>query len=245
MKARQFEGNPEKSKSPKTKWVLCGLIGIGLVLLFFYRNTLCIRLLGICDAFGHPKRLKGIILSFGSWAPLIFISIQVLQVVVAPIPGGPIEFLGGYLFGTKAGFFYSMVGLVLGSLLAFGLARLFEKWAVEKLVSSKTMEKFNYLFSHEGAILSFLLYLIPGFPKDALCYILGLTPMHVGIFLVISTLGRIPGTLMTTLQGAKAFDHQYKIVLILSGISAAMILIFYIYHEEIHRWIKRLKKVER
>ena len=165
--------------------------------------------------------------------------------VVAPIPGAAIEFLGGYLFGTKAGFFYSMVGLVLGSLLAFGLARLFEKWAVEKLVSPKTMEKFNYLFSHEGAIFSFLLYLIPGFPKDALCYILGLTPMHVGIFLVISTLGRIPGTLMATLQGAKAFDHQYKIVLILSGISAAMILIFYIYHEEIHRWIKSLKKVER
>jgi uncharacterized membrane protein YdjX (TVP38/TMEM64 family) len=65
--------------------------------------------------------------------------------------------------------------------------------------------------------------------------------MHLGIFLIISTIGRIPGTLMATLQGAKAFDHQYKIFLILSGISALVILAFYIYHEEIHQSIKKLR----
>ncbi|HYB03009.1 MAG TPA: hypothetical protein VED17_01015, partial [Nitrososphaerales archaeon] len=80
-----------------------------------------------------------------------------------------------------------------------------------------------------------------GFPKDALCYILGLTPMHLGIFLIISTIGRIPGTLMATLQGAKAFEHQYKLFLVLSGISALVILVFYIYHEQIHHWIKKLR----
>jgi uncharacterized membrane protein YdjX (TVP38/TMEM64 family) len=92
-------------------------------------------------------------------------------------------------------------------------------------------------------ILSFLLFLIPGFPKDALCYILGLTPMHLGIFLVISTIGRIPGTLMACLQGGKAFDHQYLAMLILFGISALVIMVFYIYHDEIHHLIKKLRKV--
>ena len=89
-----------------------------------------------------------------------------------------------------------------------------------------------------------LVILIPGFPKDALCYILGLTPMHWGIFLVISTIGRIPGTLMACLQGAKAFDHQYKTLIILSGVSALMLLVFYVYHDEIHRLIKKLKKTK-
>ncbi len=140
---------------------------------------------------------------------------------------------------------YSMIGLLLGSWLAFSLARIFEKVAVETFVSPGIRRKFDYLIGHQGVILSFLLFLIPGFPKDALCYILGLTPMHLGIFLIISTIGRIPGTLMATLQGAKAFDHQYKILLILSGISAVVILVFYIYHEKIHRWITRLKKIER
>jgi len=157
---------------------------------------------------------------------LAYILLQVAQVVVAPIPGGAIEFLGGYLFGVKAGLIYSMIGLILGSWLAFSLARIFEKWAVEKFVSPKTMKKFDYLIGHEGAILSFLLFLIPGFPKDALCYILGLTPMHLGIFLIISTLGRIPGTLMANLQGAEAFEHQYKLFLILSGVSTLVILFF-------------------
>jgi uncharacterized membrane protein YdjX (TVP38/TMEM64 family) len=164
-----------------------------------------------------------------------------MQVIVAPIPGGAIEFLGGYLFGVKAGFLYSMIGLLIGSSLAFGLARIFEKWAVEKFVSEEVRKKFDYLIGHEGVILSFLLFLIPGFPKDALCYILGLTPMHLGIFLIISTIGRVPGTLMATLQGAKAFDHQHKIFFLLLGISALVILVFYIYHEDIHHQIKKLK----
>jgi uncharacterized membrane protein YdjX (TVP38/TMEM64 family) len=168
-----------------------------------------------------------------------------LQVVVAPIPGGAIEFLGGYLFGVKAGFVYSMIGLVLGSSLAFGLARIFEKIAVEKFVSLRTRKKFDYLIGHEGVILSFLLFLIPGFPKDALCYLLGLTPMHLGIFLVISTIGRIPGTLIACLQGGKAFDHQYMTMLILLGISTLVILVFYIYHDEIHHIIKKMKVPKR
>lgn len=66
--------------------------------------------------------------------------------------------------------------------------------------------------------------------------------MHLGIFLIISTIGRIPGTLMATLQGAKAFEHQYILFLVLLGISALVILVFYIYHEEIHQSIKKLKK---
>jgi uncharacterized membrane protein YdjX (TVP38/TMEM64 family) len=163
-------------------------------------------------------------------------------VVVAPIPGEAIEFLGGYVFGVWGGMLYSMIGLILGSWFAFSIARIFEKRAVEKFVSPKLINKFDYLIGHEGVILSFLLFLIPGFPKDTLCYILGLTPMHLGIFLVISTIGRVPGTLMATLQGAKAFDQQYVTLLILLMISVVIILAFYIYQENIHHWIKKRSK---
>jgi uncharacterized membrane protein YdjX (TVP38/TMEM64 family) len=175
---------------------------------------------------------------------LAYILLQVIQVIIAPIPGGAIEFLGGYLFGVRAGFLYSMIGLILGSWLAFTLARIFEKLAVERFVSPDTRKKFDYLIGHEGVILSFLLFLIPGFPKDALCYILGLTPMHLSIFLIISTVGRIPGTLMACLQGGKAFDQQYKALLILLGISTLVILVFYIYQGPIHRLVKKLKGEE-
>jgi len=242
-----FDSNASSMMNASTrstwKWVLfvCLLLSLAVFMIYRYNSQLWLKTIGLYELLHDRHGLKRLLFSFGPYSPLAYILVQVLQVVVAPIPGGAIEFLGGYLFGVKLGFIYSMIGVTLGSWLAFSLARLFEKWAVEKFVSPEIRKKFDYLIGHEGVILSFLLFLIPGFPKDALCYILGLTPMHSGIFLVISTLGRIPGTLMACLQGGKAFDHQYKTMLILLGISTLIILIFYIYHDEIHRAIKRLK----
>jgi uncharacterized membrane protein YdjX (TVP38/TMEM64 family) len=221
------------------------LAGFVFFIVLQYNSQLWNQIVKLYDVLHSRRQLKGFILSFASYSPLAYILLQIIQVVIAPIPGGAIEFLGGYLFGAKVGFIYSMVGLTLGSLMAFSLARIFEKIAVEKFVSEETRKKFDYLVEHQGAILSFILFLIPGFPKDALCYILGLTPMHLGIFLIISTIGRIPGTLMACLQGGKAFEHQYKTFLVLLGISGLIILIFFIYHEEIHNLLKKIKPAKR
>ncbi|MDI7259641.1 MAG: VTT domain-containing protein [Thermodesulfobacteriota bacterium] len=228
----------------KWRWIWVIAAGVLLFLIYEFNSQLWIKAVDLYDKLHDKHQLKAIISSFGPYSPLVYILIQILQVIIAPIPGGAIEFLGGYLFGVKAGFLYSMIGVVLGSWLAFILARAFEKVAVEKFVHIRTRKKFDYLIGHEGVILSFVLFLIPGFPKDALCYILGLTPMHLGIFLVISTIGRIPGVLMACLQGGRAFDHQYKTMLILFGISALIIMVFYIYHDEIHHLIKKLKRVK-
>lgn len=229
----------------RNKWVIFFLLlGLCLLLIYRFNSQIWVEAIEFYQLLHDQHHLKAIITSYGAYSPLAYILIQALQVVVAPIPGGLIEFIGGYLFGVKVGFLYSMIGVIIGSWIAFALARLFERVAVEKFVHIRTMKKFDYLIGHEGVILSFLLFLIPGFPKDALCYILGLTPMHLGIFLVISTLGRIPGTLMACLQGGKAFDHQYKALLILFGISLLVIMVFYIYHEEIHHFIKRFRRAK-
>jgi uncharacterized membrane protein YdjX (TVP38/TMEM64 family) len=233
-----------KSMAPSKRiWIWITFLSVGLLFFLFtkYHSHLWTKIIPHYEAFRDRYQLKEFISPFGPYSPVAFILLQVLQVIVAPIPGGAIEFLGGYLFGIKAGFLYSMIGLILGSTLAFSLARIFEKKIVEKFVSPQTRKKFDYLMGHEGVIVSFLLFTIPCFPKDALCYILGLTPMHFGVFLIISTIGRFPGTLMATLQGAKAFEHQYKIFSILLGLSVLLILIFYIYHDEIHGWIKKFK----
>jgi uncharacterized membrane protein YdjX (TVP38/TMEM64 family) len=231
----------------KWKWVLpfCILAGIIFFLVYQYNSQIWIQITKFYNLYQNHEEFKRVISSYGAYAPLAYILLQILQVVIAPIPGGAIEFLGGVIFGVKAGFIYSMIGLILGACSAFSLARVFEKVAVEKFVPEETRKKFDYLVEHEGVILSFILFVIPGFPKDALCYILGLTPMHFGIFLFISTIGRIPGTLMANLQGAKAFEHQYKLFIILLVISAGVILAFYIYHDKIHHLVKKLKRERR
>jgi len=226
----------------KWVWITCLLVGLVILFIYLYHSQLSIQTVKLWDLFQDRHQLKKVIKSFGSYSPLVFILLQVVQVVVAPIPGEAIEFLGGYVFGVWAGMAYSMIGLTLGSWLAFSIARIFEKQTIERFVSPELRKKFDYLIGHEGVILSFLLFLTPGFPKDTLCYILGLTPMHWGIFLIISTIGRVPGALMATLQGAKVFERQYVIFLILLGISALVILVFYIYHEEIHKWIRKMSK---
>ena len=234
------------SSQTKWKWILflCILAAVVFFVIYQYNSQLWNQIVKLYDLLHDRQQLKGWIRSFGAYSPLAFILLQIVQVVIAPIPGGAIEFLGGYLFGVRGGFIYSMIGLTLGSVMAFSLARIFEKIAVEKFVSKDTRKKFDYLVEHQGAILSFILFLIPGFPKDALCYILGLTPMHLGIFLIISTIGRIPGTLMACLQGGKAFEYQYKTFLVLLGVSGLVILVFYIYHEEIHNLLKKLKRAK-
>jgi uncharacterized membrane protein YdjX (TVP38/TMEM64 family) len=221
--------------------LICICVGVIFFIIYQFNSQIWVQVIKLYHLYQDHEEFKKVISSYGAYAPLAYILLQIIQVVIAPIPGGAIEFLGGVMFGVKAGLIYSMIGLILGSWLAFSLARIFEKVAVEKFVSEKTRKKFDYLVEHEGVILSFILFLLPGFPKDALCYILGLTPMHLGIFLIISSIGRIPGTLMATLQGAKAFEHQYYTFGILLGGSALVILIFYIYHEEIHNLVKKLK----
>ena len=226
----------------KWVWITCLLVGLVILFIYLYNSQLWTQGVKLWDLFQDRHQLKKFIKSFGEYSPLAFILLQVIQVVVAPIPGGAVEFLGGYVFGAGGGMVYSMIGLILGSGFAFGIARIFEKQAIERLVSPELRKKFDYLIGHEGVILSFLLFLIPGFPKDALCYLLGLTPMHWGIFLIISTMGRIPGTLMAILQGAKAFDQQYVTLLILLVISALIILVFYIHHDNVHQWIKKMSR---
>jgi len=233
-----------KSLSPVTlRWVLVIFIltVLSSFLIYYYNTQLWSAAIKSYSILNDHDRFKETIDSFGPYSPLAFILLQVVQVVVAPIPGAPVGFLGGYLFGVKWGFIYSMIGLTLGSWLAFRIAGIFERWLVKKFVSSKKLKKFDYLMEREGVIIGFFLFLIPGFPKDALCYILGLTPMRSGIFLMISTIGRIPGTLIATLQGAKVYHHHYTIFFVLVVVSALITLVFYVYGEEIHNLIKKLK----
>jgi len=232
-----------KLPRPKLKWiVICFLGGLFALTIYWYHSQLWAQAVRLWDLFQDRRQLKRVIRSFGPYSPLVLISFHILHAVIPPLPGEAIEFLGGYLFGVWGGMFYSMIGLIIGSWLSFSIARIFEKRAVERFVSPDLMKKFAYLSGHEGVILSFLLFSIPGFPKVTLCYVLGLTPMRLGIFLIISTIGRIPGTLMATLQGAKAFNQEYMTLLILLGISALIILLFYVYREGIHKWIRKRNK---
>jgi uncharacterized membrane protein YdjX (TVP38/TMEM64 family) len=99
------------------------------------------------------------------------------------------------------GFFYSTIGLTLGSVAAFGVGRWLGVHFVSGLVSKQVWEKLGFIVEAEGAILCLIVYLIPGLPKDMACYLFGLSPMPFWVFTLVSTLGRMPGTWVLSAQG--------------------------------------------
>jgi uncharacterized membrane protein YdjX (TVP38/TMEM64 family) len=216
-------------------------IGVSAVLLVFFCLALYV-LIYHCDiylAFLDRKRLSDFVKSFGKLAPLIFIALQVFQVLFAPIPGEVTGFLGGFLYGNFFGTVYSTIGLGIGSWLAFILARWAGQPLVERIVSPKVLQRFDYLMAHQGTWIAFLLFLIPGFPKDYLCYILGLGHMSLKTFLVISSVGRLLGTIMLTLQGSLVREKNYVVLGIVIGVSLLLVLIAYLLREKIEAYLSR------
>ena len=175
----------------------------------------------------------------GPLAPLIFIGAQALQVVFAPIPGEATGFIGGFLFGVPLGMLYSTIGLTLGSVLAFSLGRLLEHEFVARVVSQETLDRFDFLMERQGALIAFFLFVVPGFPKDYLCFILGLSLMSWKLFLLLSIVGRLPGTLMLTLQGAKVYEGDYLFTGVLILLCLALAGTLYCFREPLYLWMRR------
>jgi uncharacterized membrane protein YdjX (TVP38/TMEM64 family) len=189
-----------------------------------------------------PPFLKAELQAWGVWAPLVFVGIQALQVVVAPIPGEITGFLGGFVFGQWVGLAYSMVGLSLGSFLAFAVGRWLGTAFVQRLVSPAVWHRLGFVVEAEGAIVCFILYLIPGFPKDMLCYLFGLSPMPFWVFALTSTAGRLPGTWVLSAQGADTAAGHYLEIALLMALVAAVALPLYHYR---HRLLERLHRHSR
>lgn len=234
---------PASPRNHITWWLLAALAvtALGLYLAWQFWHPLWEWITPSYEFLTDKDRVKAAIKAAGPLAPLLFIVIQTLQVILAPIPGEATGFIGGYLFGVPLGLLYSTLGLTLGSTAAFLLGHWLGQRYVTRVVSPGTMQRFDFLMERQGALIAFILFLIPGFPKDYLSFILGLSPMDLRVFLVICTVGRLPGTLMLTLQGAQIYKGNYWTSLILVGVCVGLAALMYFFRETLYLWIRRLE----
>src|SRR5262249_26387113 len=233
------EGSAVKRVVKRNRWVIGGLIAAAL--------CVCCAWLVSADApayrflvrlYVDKKFLKQTLKQWGILAPILFMALQALQVIVSPIPGEATGFLGGYLFGEWLGLLYSTIGLTIGSVVAFWIGRWLGERYVRKLVSKEMWEKLGFIVEAEGVILCFIIYLIPGLPKDIVCYLFGISPMPMWVFAVVSGLGRIPGTWVLSAQGAHVETGNYLQVILISAICAAIALPLYYYRHRIVTWLR-------
>lgn len=178
----------------------------------------------------YENKVIEFIESFHPYDDFVFIAIQIFQVLVAgALPAEITGFVGGYLYGPVLGTIYSTIGLSIGSWLAFVLARVYGLPFVRRVVKASIMQKYDHFMELRGPLVSFILFLIPGFPKAALCYIVGLSQMNIWTFVVVSTVGRLFGTILLSESGSSMRNDQVTVLLAVLVIIGVISLLVYFY----------------
>ncbi len=164
--------------------------------------------------FGNQESIRSFVNQFGPLAPLAFIALQILQVVITPFNHYVISIAGGFIFGTWQGFLYNWIGRVIGTAIAFYLARFLGRKIIKHVVKPETIKKYDYYFD-KGKILLFLAYFLPIFPDDELSYLAGLSLMKPKIFLPLMAIGHISGSLALAYvgNGTQSFKEPMFIIL--------------------------------
>jgi uncharacterized membrane protein YdjX (TVP38/TMEM64 family) len=167
-------------------------------------------------------------------------TIQVLQVIFAPVPGEVTGFIGGYLFGAANGFLFSSLALTVGSGLNFCIGHFLGRRYIRKWIPVDVLERFDRVLKHQGVIVSFILFIIPGFPKDYLCLFLGFSTIPFKVFIALAAIGRMPGTLLLSLQGASVFSQNYGLFALIFGLCLLAAVLGYRYREAVYGWVEKL-----
>ncbi len=172
---------------------------------------------------------------------LVYIVIQTIQVIISVIPGQAFQFAAGYLYTFFPGLLFSLIGAALGTTVSFYLAKILGKDAVHLLLGEeKTAYYVERLNSKRAYIIVFLIYLIPGIPKDIVSYAAGVSEVRWRPFFVFSMLGRIPGMAGSLLIGALYMRGHY----VLMGVVAALAVIAFVagilYRKKLHSYLDRL-----
>lgn len=171
---------------------------------------------GRVDALRDPAALRAWLLGFGPAAPVAFVCLQALQVVVAPVPGQVLGLASGYLFGAVLGTAYSLLGAALGTWVALRLAARFGRPFVERVFDPELVARFDAVAAERGTTAMVVVFLVPGLPDDVICFVAGVTDLDPRRLVAASLVGRLPGYLLANLAGASVAAGR--------GTDAALIL---------------------
>ncbi|MBU5256472.1 TVP38/TMEM64 family protein [Tissierella praeacuta] len=220
----------------KSTWIKLGVILVLIGIYFFVapvKNAIkqVIFIFSMLDV----DAIKGYILSFGIWAPIISFLLMVFQSVAAPLPAFLITFANAGLFGWVKGAILSWTSAMAGAVLCFYIARIYGRNTVEKLTSKFALEEIDDFFERYGNYAILIARLLPFISFDIVSYAAGLTSMSLWSFLWATGLGQLPATIVYSYAGEKLTGGTKTFVtglLILFAVSALVFLIKKIWDEK-------------
>jgi len=196
-------------KKTKFIWYLLTFIPITLLILGYIFPS---------HFFGSQETIREFVNQFGIFAPLAFIVLQILQVVITPLSHYAVSIAGGFIFGTWQGFIYNWIGRVIGTTIAFYLGRYLGRKIIKHVVKEETIKKYDHYFE-KGKVLLFLAYFLPLFPDDELSYLAGFSAMSPRIFLPLMAIGHISGSLSLAYIGNGIQSFKESMFIILSSVT--------------------------
>ncbi|MDD4263934.1 MAG: VTT domain-containing protein [Firmicutes bacterium] len=209
------------------------LVAFVLYLLVFHGRSLMTLIT-------NETLLEEVLVKLGPAAWIGFLVLNIVQVILAPIPGVAVGVAGGFLFGFWGGFILNLIGILIGSIIAFLFARWLGRPLVDKFVSGKTASFLEKVATSKGIKGIALIYLLPFLPDDALSFMVGLTKINFRTFFLIVALCRTPGTFVASMTGAGLINLPLYFWIIVGIVTVLLLIIYWIKSEQIDLWIKGL-----
>ncbi len=236
--------NTADDKSSKRKKVIRIVSLCILVAVMIFVTIICIPIVKMLSTEEGRAGLERLVDSNFLLGVCVYMFLQVLQVLVALIPGGVIQILGGVLFGNFWGTVLCSLGILAGSAIVFFMVRRFGMPVVEAFIDRKGIKKFEFLNDTKKLeITVFILFLIPGMPKDVLTYLAPLTKIKPSSFLALSMLGRFPAILLSIVFGANLSEGNILAAVVIFAVVAVVGIIGILYNGKIVAYIKSRRKM--
>lgn len=194
----------------------------------------------IKQLFASREALRSFLRSFGWWAPALFVLLQASQVIFSPIPGSVTTLAGGLIFGIGKGFVLSSAGIVVGSLIAFALARFCGQRVVIFLLGQAHFEQYSRFWTGKRGLSLLILFVLPFFPDDILCFLAGLSFLPWRVFLLFLLIGRLPTIFLTTLIGAGVLSFSLWEWIIIGLLALGMLMVFFKYGDAFERRVQHI-----
>lgn len=206
-------------------------------------TVLCVPLVNRLTSEEGRAQLEAFFADNALWGVVVFLILQVLQVVVALIPGGIIQIIAGVAFGGVWGTVFSLVGVIIGTYIVFVIVRKLGAPIVEAFIDKKGIKQFSFLNDNKKLELAvFILFLIPGIPKDTLTYIAPLTKIKMPNFILLSTVARIPALVMSCVFGSSLGNGNIVTAIVMFSVIAVLGVFGILYRDRIISKVKTFKE---
>ena len=216
------------------KFALLLLIIIGLPLYIYFFEPQLI------DSMSSMENVNALFEHYHAESILVYIGAQILQIIICVIPGQWLQFAAGYMYGFWLGFLYSIIGAAIGSVVTYYLAKLLGRDAMHLIFGEARINEFIHkLNSKKAIVIVFLIFLIPGVPKDLCNYAAGISEMKLKPFLIVSLVGRSPGMMGSLLIGRQIEAGNYTGAIVVATVAVVLCVVGIIMRKRLTGWMDK------